>query len=57
MSGRDLVHMLATPAGWRLAVNQALLLVASLAVFAVVAVLIRRVWTPPLVARSEVLAR
>ncbi|HEX2440699.1 MAG TPA: hypothetical protein VHT71_20470 [Methylomirabilota bacterium] len=57
VSGRDLVRMLATPAGWRLAANQALMLVASLAAFAAVAGVIRRVWTPPAVAPTEALAR
>jgi hypothetical protein len=57
VTGRDLVAMLATPAGWRLAANQTLLLAASLVVFAAVAGVIRRVWTPPAPAPSEALAR
>jgi hypothetical protein len=56
VTAHDLVRMLATPAGWRLAANQALVLAMGLAVFAAVAVVIRRVWAPRAAAASEALA-
>jgi hypothetical protein len=45
VSGRDLLGMLATPAGWWLALNQVLVGAVGAAVFAVVAGVIHRLWT------------
>jgi len=49
VTGRDLVAMLATPAGWRLALNQAFVVVVAAGVFAAVAGVIHRRWSRPLV--------
>jgi hypothetical protein len=60
VTGRDLVAMLATPAGWRLVLNQALVVVLAAAVFAAAAAAIHRLWARATVARAvapPVLAR
>ena len=46
VSARDLVGLLGTPAGWRLALNQALVGAAALAVAAAIAAIVRRLWAP-----------
>jgi Flp pilus assembly protein protease CpaA len=47
VTGRDLLAMLATPTGWRLALNQVFVVVVAAGVFAVVAGVIRRLWSRP----------
>jgi hypothetical protein len=47
VSARDVLAMLATPVGWRLALDQALVLALAAVVFAVLALVIRRAWSPP----------
>ena len=47
VTGRDLLALLATPAGWRLALDQMLVVAVTGAVVALVAVLIRRLWARP----------
>jgi len=49
VTGRDLLAMLATPAGWRLALNQAFVVVVAASVFAAVAGVIHRLWSRPVV--------
>ena len=46
VSARDVVVILATPAGWRLALDQALVEALAVAVFTVVAAVIHRLWRP-----------
>jgi hypothetical protein len=50
VTGRDLLALLATPVGWRLALNQLFVVVVAGVVFALAAVVIRRVWARPAVA-------
>jgi hypothetical protein len=50
----DLVAMLATPAGWRLALNQALVAAVAAGAFAAVAGLIYRLWARPAVTAAPV---
>jgi hypothetical protein len=52
VTARDLVAMLATPAGWQLALNQALVVVLGAAVFAMAAALVRRLWARAMVVRA-----
>lgn len=47
VTGRDLLAMLATPAGWRLALNQAFVVVVAAGAFAAVAGVIHRLWSRP----------
>jgi uncharacterized membrane protein YedE/YeeE len=47
VTGRDLLAMLTTPAGWRLALNQAFVVVVALGVLAAVAGVIHRLWARP----------
>jgi hypothetical protein len=47
VSARDLVAVLATPAGWRLALDQVFVVVVALGVFMAVAALIHRLWVRP----------
>lgn len=47
VTARDLVAMLATAGGWRLALNQALVVAVAASVFATVAGLIHRLWARP----------
>jgi hypothetical protein len=44
--------MLATPAGWQLALNQALVVVLGAAVFAMAAALVHRLWARATVVRA-----
>jgi hypothetical protein len=60
VGARDLLRMLGTSAGWRLALNQVLIGIAGLAVAAAVAAVIRRLWADETVAAApvpQVLAR
>jgi hypothetical protein len=52
VTARDLVAMLATPAGWQLALNQALVVVLGAAVFAMAAALVHRLWARATVVRA-----
>jgi hypothetical protein len=45
VTARDLVAMLGTPSGWRLALNQALVVAVGAGVFLAVAGVVRRLWT------------
>ena len=47
VTGRDLLAMMATPAGWRLALNQVFVVVVAAGVFAAVAGVIHRLWSRP----------
>ena len=60
VSARDVLVLLATPAGWRLALGQALVLAVAAAIFAGLALVLRAVWSPPpspLTPAAEPLAR
>ena len=46
VSARDVLASLATAAGWRLVLGQALVLLVAAAVFGAMALLIRRLWSP-----------
>jgi hypothetical protein len=52
VSGADLLRMLTTPAGWRLALNQVLVGAVGAAVFALVAGVLHRLWTRVVVAAA-----
>jgi hypothetical protein len=45
VTAHDLLAMLATPAGWRLAINQALVVAVGAGVFLALAGVVRRLWT------------
>ena len=47
VTGRDLLAMLATPAGWRLALNQVFVIVVAAGAFAAVAAVTHRLWSRP----------
>ena len=47
VTGSDLLGMLATPAGWRLVLNQAFVVVVAAGVFAAVAAVLVRLWSRP----------
>ena len=60
VSARDVLALLATPAGWRLALGQALVVTVAAATFAGLALALRAVWSPPrapLTPAAEPLAR
>jgi hypothetical protein len=52
VTGRDLLAMLATPAGWHLVLNQALVVAVATGVFAAAAAVVHRLWTRETVAAA-----